>query len=367
MVLACEELLVTTPSTPITPWRQPAEWTLHEACWTAWPHLAKEWGEHLGPARAELVALCGAIVDPDPRTGAARGEAVRVLVRDESGEASARKAFAGVPVTFHRTAFWDIWLRDTGPIFVEDARGRIVALCCAFNGWGGKFMGPEDQGLATRVAGMAGVPSIDFGFVLEGGAVEVDGEGTCLTTRQCMLNPNRNGPVNEALAEARLRAALGVEQVIWLDDGLRNDHTDGHVDTLARFVAPGVVVCMEAQHSDDPNRDALVRVVARLSERRDAQGRKLEVVRIPSPGRVMGDTGDVLPASYTNFYVGNRVVAVPTYGTRWDEEAVQGLAPWFPGRETVGLSARAILTGGGAFHCITQQQPQGPPIPEERS
>ena len=210
------------------------------------------------------------------------------------------------------------------------------------------------------MACLAGGRSFALPFVLEGGAVDVDGEGRVLTTRQCLLNPNRNGPVGAPTVEGWLRDALGVEQVLWLDDGLLNDHTDGHVDTVVRFVRPGVVVAMEPRSDDDPNRDALRALL------RDAAAHGLEVVRVPSPGRVVDAEGRVMPASYVNFYVSNAAVVVPTYGVPSDDEAVERVGALFPGRRAVGVDARAILTGGGAFHCITQQQPAGA-APERRA
>jgi agmatine deiminase len=180
-----------------------------------------------------------------------------------------------------------------------------------------------------------------------------------LTTRQCLLHPKRNPGLSEADIVRALEECLGISRVLWLREGLLHDHTDGHVDTIARFVAPATVVCMAPSGDDDPNAAVLETIARDLSEMRDARGRRLEVIRIPSPGRVTDAEGLILPASYLNFYVGNTTVVVPTYGTRWDEAAVRQLEPLFPGRRVVGRSARAILTGGGAFHCITQQQPAG--------
>jgi agmatine deiminase len=195
--------------------------------------------------------------------------------------------------------------------------------------------------------------------VLEGGSVDVDGEGTVLTTRQCLLNENRNPGMDQAAIERGLVEALGVSAVLWLGDGLLNDHTDGHVDTVARFVAPGVVVAMEPATAGDPNRDTLLRLLAELRSLRDAAGRRLTVETLPSPGAILDEEGQVMPASYVNFYIANHAVVVPTYGSPADEVAVARIGALFPGRRTSGVDARAILSGGGAFHCITQQVPRG--------
>ncbi len=335
--------------------QQPAEWERHSACWLAWPSHGHLWQENLAPAQAELAALCVAIAEQG-------GEALELLVQDAAAEAQARAALAPVleKVRFHQVPVGDIWLRDTAPIFVREGAGALGAACFRFNGWGGKYVLPGDDQVAGRVAALSGAPKRVHDWILEGGSIEADGEGTLLTTRQCLLNPNRNPGLDEAALEAALRRDLGAEKVLWLDEGLLNDHTDGHIDTLARFVAPGVVVCMESREAGDPNAATLDRLAADLAASTDARGRRLRVVRIPSPGVLLDDEGEPMPASYVNFYLGNRSVVVPTYGTPFDEAAVAALAALFPGRRVVGRSARAILSGGGAFHCITQQQPEVP-------
>ena len=332
---------------------QPAEWDRHSACWMAWPSHGHLWGENLGPAQAEVAALGVAIAE-------AGGEALDLLVQDDVAEAEARAGLAPVlgRVRFHRVPVGDIWLRDTAPIFVKDRAGALQAACFRFNGWGGKYVLEEDDQVAGRVAALSRAPRLAHDWILEGGSVEGDGEGTLLTTRQCLLHPNRNPRMTQADIEAALREDLGAEKVLWLDEGLLNDHTDGHIDTLARFVAPGVVVCMATSDAGDPNAATLDRLAADLASLTDARGRKLEVVRIPSPGVVLDEAGEVLPASYVNFYIGNSSVVVPTYGTPQDGAAVAALGRLFPRHRVVGRSARAILSGGGAFHCITQQQPE---------
>jgi agmatine deiminase len=194
--------------------------------------------------------------------------------------------------------------------------------------------------------------------VLEGGAIDWDGEGTVITTRECLLNPNRNPGMSEEEAERWLYEALGFTRVIWLDGGLANDHTDGHVDNIARFIAPGRVVCQEPFGSDDPNAKRLDEIYRALAASTDASGRKLDVLRLPSPGRVVDAEGQVMPASHMNFIIGNAHVVMPTYATpRAWEEAVIRLQKEFATRTVWPLPAKAILSGGGAFHCITQQQP----------
>ena len=202
------------------------------------------------------------------------------------------------------------------------------------------------------------MPQIEATWILEGGSVDVDGQGTCLTTKQCLLNANRNPGMDARAIEAGLFATLGITKTIWLGDGLKNDHTDGHVDNVARFVAPGVAVCMEAQRRRRPEPRRARRDRARAcGEHRRACGRKLEVaVRIPSPGRVEDEDGRVIPASFANFYIGNRAIVVPTYDTPWDDEVVAKLGSLFPGRRAVGVPARAILSGGGASPIASPQQ-----------
>jgi agmatine deiminase len=350
------------PTPPPLRWRQPAEWTPHEATWLAWPAHADLWEENLAPARQAFVALCEGIASGAPTATAPREE-LRVLVRDARAEEEARAALGHLAPRFHRIPYGDIWLRDTAPIFVcggaDPACPVVIPTVFGFNGWGGKYVLPGDEGVARAIAAVSAGTARVFPWVLEGGSVEVDGEGTLLTTRQCLLHENRNPGMGQAAIERGLAEALGAEKVLWLDEGLANDHTDGHVDTIARFVAPGVVVAMEPTTADDPNRDALLHILAGLRAMRDAAGRLLEVVTIPSAGRILDREGRVMPASYVNFYIADHAVVVPTYGAPADDAAIAGIAALFPGRRTSGVDARAVLSGGGAFHCITQQVPRG--------
>jgi agmatine deiminase len=319
----------------------PAEWSPHKAIWTAWPSDPLLWQDDLEPARAEVGAMVRAL---------ATGDKVKLLASGELAAAAARAA-CGDAAEVIEAPFGDIWLRDTGPIFTADGG----ALGFAFNGWGGKYVLDHDSSVSKRIAERAGARFRPHEFILEGGAVEMDGEGTLLTTRQCLLNLNRNDDWSEDAAEKALKAALGVTKILWLDEGLANDHTDGHIDNLARFVAPGRVV-VQAPSGDDPNADVLQAIADALDAMFDARGRPLEVIRIPSPGLVEDEDGDAVPASHMNFVIGNEAVVVPTY-SEYANAAIEALAPLFSGRRVIGLSARAILTGGGGFHCITQQEP----------
>jgi agmatine deiminase len=333
----------------------PAEWSPHDAVWTAWPHDPHQWLEGLAAPQRALVKMIAAIVDLE--RGRPRGERVELLVRDAGDEAAARQLLgpAAAGVQFHHLAYGDVWLRDTGPIFVVRP-GELAAVRFQFDGWGGKYLMEGDSEVAGEVIERTGVRGAAFDFVLEGGAVEVDGEGTVLTTRQCLLGGARNPGLDQSAIEARLCWALGASHVVWLDRGLANDHTDGHIDTLARFVTPGVVACMEPAPGD-PNRSALEGVLADLRDARTAGGERLEVVAVPSPGAIEDTAGNLMPASYMNFYIANTTVVVPTYGVPADDAAVSAIAAMFPTRRTIGVDGKSVVVGGGAFHCSTQQQP----------
>jgi agmatine deiminase len=331
----------------------PAEWAPHKAFWLGFPSHEDLWVEDLKPAQAEVAALARAMAGPGR-------ERVRLMVHGDAAEAAARAMLGSTPgVEIVRGLFGDVWLRDTGPIFAKAAEGgRTIDLAVGFrfNGWGGKYELPYDDQVAEQIAAAAGAPLSMTDAVLEGGAVDHDGEGTVLTTRQCLLNPNRNLDWTETQAEAALAQALGVKKVLWLHDGLLNDHTDGHVDNLARFVAPGVVVCPVAW-GDDPNAGAYDDAAERLAAMTDAAGRKLQVVRIPSPGRIDNEDGEPTPASHMNFIIADGAVVVPTYEPQAGEAAVEALAKVFADRAVIGLPSVALLSGGGSFHCISQQEP----------
>ena len=318
----------------------PPEWAPHEAVWIGFPSDPDLWLADLKPAEAEVAAFAEAV------HARGSGEEVRlVAAHADAAKAAKRLApFATVLVE----PFGDIWLRDTGPIVCGSA-GQRRSAGFGFNGWGGKYDLPGDDSIGERLAASAGLTYAKADWILEGGAIDHDGTGTVITTEQCLLNPNRNTLTRDEV-EQRLRDDLGFSRIVWLGSGLMNDHTDGHVDNLARFVAPGSVAIPTAT-ADDPNAAVYEDAARRLAEA------GLDIAILPSPGRIENDEGDIIPASYMNFYIGNAAVVVPQYGAANDAEAVEAIQKLFPDRVAIGLRADHVLTGGGSFHCISQQVP----------
>jgi agmatine deiminase len=320
-----------------------AEWEPHEAVWIGFPSHPDLWAD-LAQARAEVAAFARAV------HADGRGERVILVCADTEAAAAAKALLHANEAKILIEPFGDIWLRDTGPIIGRTADGGRTANTFAFNGWGGKYDYEGDEDIGPRLARRQHLTHLHHDWVVEGGALDGDGDGLCVTTEQCVLNPNRNPGLTRFDVQQRLYADLGYTQVIWLGNGLLNDHTDGHVDNLARFVAPRTLLIPEPAEND-PNWLIYVEAVTA------AKANGVEVVRIPSPGRVLDRDGEIIPASYMNFYIGNAAVVVPLYGQANDEPALEALRGLFPGREVVGIRADAILTGGGSFHCISQQIP----------
>ncbi|KQT31888.1 agmatine deiminase [Sphingomonas sp. Leaf412] len=315
----------------------PAEWAPHAAVWIGFPSHPELWADDLDQAREEVAAFAHAV------HADGRGEQVLLVAADDEAAvaAQAMAPFAQVVVE----PFGDIWLRDTAAILGGDGKAHDFG----FNGWGGKYDLPGDDDVGARLARRRHLTILAHDWVLEGGAIDGDGTGLVVTTEQCLLNPNRNPLPTAEGVEQRLAADLGFDRVLWLGAGLLNDHTDGHVDNLARFVGPGRLAIPVAAEND-PN----WRIYQDAADRARRHG--VEVVPIPSPGRVLRDEA-IVPASYMNFYIGNAAVVVPLYGAPDDAAAVDAIAALFPDRAVVGLRADAILTGGGSFHCISQQIP----------
>ncbi|HXX47423.1 MAG TPA: agmatine deiminase family protein [Myxococcota bacterium] len=330
----------------------PAEWEPHAATWVAWPHAETTWPGCLADAEREFEALVRALAESEHVELVAQSEAHAAALAARLG------ALVGSgTVRLHVIPTDDVWMRDIAPTFVRDGEAGLLALDWTFNAWGGKYAPwDRDDAVAARVASLCGVASERPGLVLEGGALEVDGQGTLLVTEPTLLDARRNPGLDRGGAEKRLGELLGVRQVIWLGPGIEGDDTDGHVDDLARFVAPGRVVCAREPNPGDPNHEPLEDCGRRLRAARDAQGRRLEVIDLPMPPPVRAGA-DRLPASYANFYVANRSVLVPVFGAPSDGAVLETLGGLFPGRRVVGIPSRALVRGLGAVHCLTQQQP----------
>ncbi len=320
----------------------PPEWSPHEAVWIGFPSAADLWLDDLDGAQEQVAAFARAV------HAGGKGEQVRLVCANEAAADCAVELAPGAQILL--MPFFDIWLRDTGPL-VLNRDGARVALDYRGNGWGGKYPSPLDDALGALLAASIPLPHEPRHMILEGGAIDVDGAGLLVTTEQCLLNPNRNPYMSRDDIEAELKLNLGIERILWLGEGLKGDHTDGHVDNLARIVAPGVLAIPEPDGPDDPNAEVYGDAWAR------AKAFGITVVPMPSPGRVEID-GEVAAASYMNFYIGNAAVVVPIHGAPNDEAAVNALKPYFPDRVVVGLPTDHILTGGGSFHCISQQVPQ---------
>jgi agmatine deiminase len=320
----------------------PAEWHPQDWLWIGFPHDAGEWPGFLPRAQEQIAGFASAVAES--------GQAVKLVVRGAANAARAR-SLVGAGVELVERTYGDVWLRDTGPLVVCGPGGTRAARRFGFNGWGGKYLMEGDQTIGVDLARDAGLAVTTGDWILEGGALDTDGTGLVATTEQCLLNPNRNPQLSRAEIEARLARDLGFTRVLWLGDGLVNDHTDGHVDNLARFVAPGVLALPQATGPDDPN----AAIYADAKARAEAFG--VRVVEVPSPGRVMSGSR-VEPASYMNFAVTTNLVVVPIYGTVHDADGVAAIAALFPDRGTIGLMADAVLMGGGSFHCASQQMPR---------
>jgi agmatine deiminase len=349
-------------------YRMPAEFEPHSGCWMAWPERPDNWRLGAQPAQRAFAAVAEAIAASEPLTMAASA-------------AQLERCRAQLPASVRvvEIATDDAWIRDTGPSFVVDDGGGRRGVDWRFNAWGGLEGGlysswERDDRVAAAVLEIEAADRYRAPIVLEGGAIHVDGEGTVMTTEECLLNPNRNPGLSRAQIEAALHDYLGTEKAIWLGRGVHGDETDGHVDNLACFARPGVVLLSWAEDESDPQGAISREALERLEAATDARGRSLEIVRLPSPGPLAMSAeeasgvepaagtqprraGDRLAASYANFYLGSGRIVLPLLDRRFDAEAAEILRGCFPGREVVGVPAREILLGGGNIHCITQQVP----------
>ena len=329
----------------------PPEWASQDQLLIGWPSHFDPWGQPFTEAQKQIAAFANHVIAAAEGFSGKATEVVLVLEGDKA-EVKARAMVPGAKII--NIPCGDTWVRDTAPVFSR-VKGQLYARSFRFNGWGEKYIYPGDAELSVAIAERLKARRIDQNFVLEGGSVDWDDTGCLLTTDDCVLNPNRNGNWSRDEAETALKNALGMQHIIWIKDGLLNDHTDGHVDNIARFVGSKHVICQSAQ-SDDSHAERLRAIEETLRNWRSPEGEALTVTTIPSPGRVLDEDGDFVPASHANFAVTNQAVIVPAYN-QFAEDAVAALQPLFPGRKVVASPADAVLTGGGSFHCISQQIP----------
>jgi agmatine deiminase len=319
----------------------PAEWEPHAATWVVWPHNRETWPGCLPQAELEFLRMVEVL---------AASEDVHIVVQSAGHAAHVQSRLGSIPAELHVIPTDDAWMRDIGPTFVEDDADGPVAIDWTFNAWGGKYPPwDRDDRVARAVAELVGVRCLRPDLVLEGGALEVDGLGTLLTTESTLLDPKRNAGIGREALEAKLADLLGVREVVWLQGKIEGDDTDGHIDDIARFVAPGRVVCARESDRRDPNHAPLEACRARLLER-------FEVTDLPMP-QPLRAAGSRLPASYANFYIANRAVLVPVFAVAADALALAVLDPLFPDRDVVGIPSRYLVRGLGAVHCLTQQEP----------
>lgn len=339
----------------------PAEWEPHSAVWLAWPHDEISFPGRVPKVEQDVIKIIFAIH---------QSEQVELLVLDNlmRQRTSTLMQKVGIDlskISFRITDYMDGWMRDCGPMFVKDAVRGMKMVKWIFNQWGGKFpdLLPDDQ-LPNRMKEWLGMEMLEPKLVLEGGAIDVNGQGICLTTEECVLNENRNLGKTKKDVEKYLADYLGVKKTIWLFEGLVNDHTDGHIDELARFVAPNKIVCAYEDDPGDENYAILKNNYETLQAATNLEGKPFELVKLPMPHLFFKDepagneAGSKAPVSYTNFYIGNTVVLASIYNDPNDAKALEIIQSCFPDRKVVGVDCSNIIYGGGAIHCMTQQQPK---------
>lgn len=338
--------------------RMPAEWESHEATWVSWPHNEDHWPEGLDELRTIYTQIIGELI---------HAEKVNVLVQDKETIRNIENKFVSEgfkmeKVSLHEVPTRDIWIRDYGPTFVGQQAGRetqLAAVRWIFNAWGGKYedlLG--DDSVPEQLARILNVPTLNPGIILEGGSIDVNGQGFCLTTQQCLLNPNRNKGLKKEQIESVLAKFLGVKKVQWLDEGLSGDDTDGHVDNIARLVGSHTIIAAVEPNRRNENYAVLDHNLKSLRRASDSDGNKFQIVPLVMPDPITDGEGRSLPATYVNFYIANDVVLIPVFGQKKDREAISVLKSVFPEKRIVGIPCSVLVQGMGALHCMTQQQPQ---------
>ncbi len=335
----------------------PAEWHPHTSTWLTWPKDPETWPERVAQVERIFIEMISALTPH---------ERVDLLVDEVATEQTVRHRCSfpsAANIRFHHIQTVDSWIRDYGPNFLVNDQGVVAFNDWIFNAWGDKYeeLQKDDQ-VPRLLKPVLQLHRFVPGIVMEGGSIEVNGAGCVLTTEQCLLNPNRNPQLSRAEIEHYLKVYLGVTKVLWLGEGIVGDDTDGHIDDIARFVAPDVVICAVEDDPDDANYELLRDNLARLKSMTGATGRTFEIVTLPMPGIVGGTSTDArnldrLPASYANFYIANSVVLAPVFGHANDSRAVATLQRVFPDRRVVPINCEPLVWGMGAIHCVSQQQP----------
>jgi agmatine deiminase len=334
----------------------PAEWAKHTATWLSWPHKEASW-----PGRIESIfsIYCQFIKE------LTAGEQVCINISDEKMKTFAITHLQQAEVNLQKVSFFmhptnDAWCRDHGPAFLINPKADVkkVVVDWGYNAWGNKYPPYDlDDVIPTLIAKQYGIPVFHPGIVMEGGSVDFNGQGTVLTTTACLLNPNRNPHLNQKQIENYLHRYYGVEQILWLGEGIIGDDTDGHIDDITRFVNMDTVVTVVEQNKADENYPILQENLKELKKMRLFNGKQLNIIELPMPSQVIHED-QLLPASYANFYIGNAAVVVPTYRDhKNDQLALDILTKCFPDRKVVGLDSTDIIWGLGSFHCLSQQEP----------
>jgi len=333
--------------------RMPAEWHPHSSTWLTWPKDPETWPGRVTQVEEIYLQMLAALTPH---------ETVDLLVDTEEVEHEVRRRCefpSAANIRFHHIETVDSWIRDYGPNFVVGPKGEGAFNDWIFNAWGNKYEElKKDDTVPRRLEPVLGLPRFSPGIVMEGGSIEVNGAGCVLTTEQCLLNQNRNPQLNREEIEQYLKDYLGVAKVLWLGEGIVGDDTDGHIDDIARFVAPNVIVYALEDDPADANYEILQDNLARLKSMAGVDGNPLEIVTLPMPGVVGGRDLQRLPASYANFYIANSVVLLPVFGHANDTRATEILQDFFPGRRVVPINCEPLVWGMGTIHCVSQQQPQ---------
>jgi len=337
----------TLPTAAAAGFHMPAEWEDHERCWMAWPCRAATWGDNLDATRRNFAAVANAVGEFEPVTMLAR-----------PGDAALARSLCSGKVSILAADLDDSWTRDIGPNFVRNDAGEIAAALFHFNAWGQKYATwRKDAAIGHRIAEFLGIRTFSSPLFMEGGGINVDGEGTLLTTGQCVLNDNRNPGLTRAEAEQALRDLLGVSRILWMPGDPDDTETDGHVDGIACFVAPGKVLVEICPAEGTERYDNMQANLAAVQGVTDAENRKLDIVLIEEAHEAQR-RNDIFSCSYINFYIANGGIVMPGYDIDRDADARRIVAGLFPDRQVVQLSISDIALGGGGIHCITQQQPR---------